>query len=169
MLASWHTALRRAFDSGDYVNAMRMLPGLVAHARRTAGSGRPYDLAAAADALDLATELLAKVGHVRRARLTAERSWEWSSRTGEPARLAASARCLSIVLRHEDNEDLADELVGRSLRELSASGMREPPRGQGGSTQLMVTAVSSAAAFPAGRRRCRGGVRLLGLACRVVA
>lgn len=101
------TGLRRArslFDVGQHAELVQMLPELLGAAHGAARSGHPHALATLSACYDVATETLAKIGRYDSSRITADRSTVYSDMSGSPLAQASSARMLSIVLRHQDDD-----------------------------------------------------------------
>jgi hypothetical protein len=103
---------RTLFDKGDLARLVAYLPQLltIAHVRAEQ-TQHPADYARSAACYDPATEALNKVGHLAASRITADRSMICARLSGSPIATAASARCLSIVLRHEGREQIADRIT----------------------------------------------------------
>ncbi len=115
---------RRLFDTGDLAGLVADLPQLMAIAHvRAEQTQHPADYARSAACYDLATEALNKIGHLAASRITADRSMICARLSGSPIATAASARCLSIVLRHEGREQIADRITLDAAVTLQRTGL----------------------------------------------
>jgi transcriptional regulator with XRE-family HTH domain len=115
---------RRLFDAGNLARLVGGLPELLALAQLKAEQTRqPTDYAHAAACYDVATEALNKIGHLAGSRITADRSTTCARLSGSPVAMAASARCLSIVLRHDGRGQIADRVSLDAAVMLDSTGL----------------------------------------------
>jgi hypothetical protein len=142
--------LRRArslFDAGDLARLVAGLPGLLAIAHVKAEQTKePTDYARSAACYDLATETLNKIGHFAASRITADRSAIWARQSGSPIAMAASARCLSIVLRHEGRQQIADRITLDAAVILERTGLVTPAEAATYAQMLCTCAYNAAQA-----------------------
>src|SRR5260370_34681752 len=90
------------FDNGDLAQLVGELPALLAISHEAAEHhGDPAAYAQVAACYDLATETLNKIGRYQASRITADRATARASRSGSSIAIAAAARSLGIVLRHD--------------------------------------------------------------------
>lgn len=115
---------RRQFDVGEITRLVAGLPELlgIAHAK-VEQTRDPVDYARLAACYDLATEALNKIGHRPASRITADRSRTYARLSESPIAMAASARCLSIVLRHDGREKIADRISLDAAVALERTGL----------------------------------------------
>lgn len=138
---------RRLFDKGHLAQLMAGLPRLLAIAHMKAEQSRaPEDYACSAACYDLATEALNKIGHIAASRITADRSTICARMSGSPIAMAASARCLSIVLRHEGREQVADRITIQAAVALERKGLVNPAEAAAYAQMLCTCAYTAAQA-----------------------
>ena len=138
---------RRLFDKGHLAQLTAALPQLLAIASTKAELIRePGDYARSAACYDLATEALNKIGHLAASRITADRSTIYARMSGSPIAMAASARCLSIVLRHEGREQIADRITLDSAVTLERTGLVTQAEGATYAQMLCTCAYTAAQA-----------------------
>ena len=138
---------RRLFDKGHLAQLVTGLPRLLAIAHTKAEQTRaPEDYARSAACYDLATEVLNKVGHLAASRITADRSTIYARMSGSPIAAAASARCLSIVLRHEGREQVADRITIQAAVHLERKGLVNPAEAAAYAQMLCTCAYTAAQA-----------------------
>jgi len=148
--AAVSTRLARArgmYDAGNLARAIRSLPDLLASAdslARTSPGPARYALLAAC--YDLATEALHKTGHETASRITADRAMTNAGRSGSAASAAYAARSLSIVLRHQGRQDLAERVTSRAAGELDKAGLRTRMEAAAYAQTLCTCAYSAAQA-----------------------
>jgi transcriptional regulator with XRE-family HTH domain len=148
--AAVSTRLARArgtYDAGNLTRAIRSLPDLLASAdslARTSPGPAQYALLAAC--YDLATEALHKTGHETASRITADRATTNAGRSGSAASAAYAARSLSIVLRHQGRQDLAERVTSRAAGELDKAGLRTRMEAAAYAQTLCTCAYSAAQA-----------------------
>lgn len=114
---------RMLFDAGDHPRLVASLPSLLAAAHTAAEDRRAESFTRIAACYDLATETLAKIGRYEASRLTADRSTVYADLSGSPLARAASARTLSIVLRHTGHHDLAGRVTLDAANGVEATGL----------------------------------------------
>jgi transcriptional regulator with XRE-family HTH domain len=123
-VALYLSRARKLYDTGDLARLVAGLPRLLAIAHvRAEQTKHPDDYARSAASYDLATEALNKIGHLAASRITADRSMMCARLSGSPIAAAASARCLSIVLRHEGREQIADRITLDAAAILESTGL----------------------------------------------
>lgn len=115
---------RNLYDRGAHARLLAVLPGLIADAHDGAGSRRSLDQARLSSVYSLASAVLSKVGSYERARLTADRARTWAEVSGSPLAAAAAARELAIVLRHQDQNAVAQRLMTGAAAGVEATGLR---------------------------------------------
>ncbi|WP_239137540.1 hypothetical protein [Sphaerisporangium rufum] len=116
---------RRAYDAGKLAAVVGGLPDLLASAQHAAErTGTPSSLVLLAACYDVATGALNKIGRRPASRITADRSSASSARSGSVAAMAASARALGIVLRHEGRPEIAERVTLQAAGRLEAAGLR---------------------------------------------
>ncbi|MCC5574452.1 helix-turn-helix transcriptional regulator [Microtetraspora sp. AC03309] len=118
---------RDRYDMGDLTRLIADLPDLLAAAHEASDHhATPDSYALAAGSYDLATVALNKIGRHESSRLTADRATMLARLSGSPVSMAASARCLGIVLRHEGRASVADQVVLRAIALLESTGLTRP-------------------------------------------
>lgn len=138
---------RRLFDTGQVARLIAELPELLAVAHFKAEQTKDLtDYARAAACYDLATEALNKIGHVPASRITADRSTIYARWSESPVATAASARCLSIVLRHEGRQQLADRITIDAAVILQRTGLVTPAQATTYAQMLCTCAYTAAQA-----------------------
>jgi transcriptional regulator with XRE-family HTH domain len=141
---------RRLFDTGNLAALVHGLPELLAIAHAKAEQTRqPADFARSAACYDLATEALNKIGHLAAGRITADRSTICARLSGSPIAIAASARCLSIVLRHDGRARTADRITLDAAVTLERTGLASPAET---ATYAQILCTCAYAAAQAGNR-----------------
>jgi len=116
--------LRGLYDAGSLARVVGALPDLLASAdslARTSPGPARYALLAAC--YDLATDALHKTGHESASRTTADRAMTNAGMSGSAAAGAYAARSLSIVLRHQGRQELAERVTFRAAEELGKTGL----------------------------------------------
>ncbi|WP_440099727.1 helix-turn-helix domain-containing protein [Streptosporangium sp. H16] len=137
---------RSRFDSGDLARLVADLPDLLALAHEAADNRRADACAQAAACYDLATETLDKIGRYEASRITADRASVFAGLSGSPISMAASARSLGIVLRHEGRQKIADQLTLRATHRLEATGLGTPAHTAAYAQMLCTCAYNAAQA-----------------------
>lgn len=145
-IASRLTWARSRFDSGDLARLVADLPDLLALAHEAADSRRADACAQAAACYDLATEALDKIGRYEASRITADRASVFAGLSGSPISMAASARSLGIVLRHEGRQKIADQLTLQATHRLEATGLGTPAHAAAYAQMLCTCAYNAAQA-----------------------
>lgn len=139
--------LRGLYDSGSLARVIGALPSLLASASflaRTSPSPARYALLAAC--YDLATEALHKTGHQSASRVTADRAMTSAGLSGSAASAAYAARSLSIVLRHQGRQQLAERVTFLAGEELGKTGLRTRMQAAAYAQTLCTCAYSAAQA-----------------------
>ncbi|MGH3811526.1 MAG: helix-turn-helix domain-containing protein, partial [Pseudonocardiaceae bacterium] len=136
---------RRRFDTSDLARLVADLPDLLAVAHEAAErDGDPAAHARLAACYDLATEALSKIGRYSSSRITADRATTCAAMSGSPIAMAASARALGIVLRHEGRQRIADQITLTAAGRLEATGLVTPAQ-SAAYTQMLCTCAYNAA------------------------
>jgi hypothetical protein len=136
---------RRQFDTGQLARLVGGLPDLLAIAHVKAEQTRePKDYARLAACYDLATEALNKIGYLPASRITADRSMASARLSGSPIATAAAARCLSIVLRHEGRQEIADRITLDAATTLERTGLVTPAQAASYAQMLCTCAYTAA-------------------------
>ena len=139
--------LRELYDSGSLARVIGALPHLLASASflaRTSPGPARYALLAAC--YDLATEALHKTGHQSASRVTADRAMTNARLSGSAASAAYAARSLSIVLRHQGRQQLAERVTFLAAEELGKTGLRTRMEAAAYAQTLCTCAYSAAQA-----------------------
>jgi transcriptional regulator with XRE-family HTH domain len=116
--------LRELYDGGNLARVAGALPDLLASAdslARTSPGPTRYALLAAC--YDLATDALHKTGYESASRITADRAMTNAGLSGSAAASAYAARSLSIVLRHQGRQQLAERVTFQAAEELGKTGL----------------------------------------------
>lgn len=138
---------RRLHDSGDLAALIKELPDLLAAAHRHAGRhGDPAAYALAAGCYDLAAEVLSKVGAIPQSRLTADRAVLYAGMSEDPVAMAAAARSLSLVLRHEGQHALAERITLQAVNRLDRTGLTTLAQAAAYAQMLCTSAYAAARA-----------------------
>jgi tetratricopeptide (TPR) repeat protein len=137
---------RAWFDASDLVHLMADLPDLLATTHQAAEHDGPDAYARLAACYDVATEALSKIGQYSASRLTAERATAFAERSGSPIAMAAAARCLGIVLRHEGRHQIADQVTLKATTRLEATGLILPAQSAAYAQMLCTCAYNAAQA-----------------------
>lgn len=139
--------LRDQYDSGSLARVIGTLPDLLASADSLARTGPgPARYALLAACYDLATEALHKTGHEAASRITADRAMTSAGLSGSAASGAYAARSLSIVLRHQGRQQLAERVTFRAAEELGKTGLRTRMQAAAYAQTLCTCAYSAAQA-----------------------
>ena len=146
-IASHLTRARDSFDTGDLARLVAELPGILALAHEAAETQMTTTAyARAAACYDLATEALNKIGRHEASRITADRAVTFAGLSGLPISMAASARSLGIVLRHEGRRKIADQLTLQATHRLEAAGLDTPAQAAAYAQMLCTCAYNAAQA-----------------------
>lgn len=146
-LAGQLARARRMFDGGDLAALIGGLPDLLAAAHQHAArSGDPAAYAQVAGCYDLAAEVLSKVGAIPQSRLTADRAMLYAGLSEDPVAMAAAARSLSLVLRHEGRHDLAEQVTLQAANRLDRTGLTTPAQAAAYAQMLCTSAYVAARA-----------------------
>jgi transcriptional regulator with XRE-family HTH domain len=139
--------LRELYDAGSLARVVGALPDLLASADslvRT--SPAPARCALLAACYDLATEALHKTGYESASRITADRAMTNAGLSGSAAAFAYAARSLSIVLRHQGRQQLAERVTFRAAEELDKTGLSTRMEAAAYAQTLCTCAYSAAQA-----------------------
>jgi transcriptional regulator with XRE-family HTH domain len=138
---------RKLYDAGNLSGLVADLPQLLNIAQfKAEQTNDPADYARSAACYDLATEALNKIGRLSLSRITADRSVICARLSGSPIATAASARCLSIVLRHEGREQIADRVTLDAAVALERTGLVTPAEAASYAQMLCTCAYTAAQA-----------------------
>ncbi|HKR52256.1 MAG TPA: helix-turn-helix domain-containing protein [Pseudonocardiaceae bacterium] len=138
---------RRRFDASDLARLVADLPDLLAAAQEAAEQdGNPAAHARLAACYDLAAEALSKIGCYSSGRITADRATTCAALSGSPIAMAASARALGIVLRHEGRQRIADQITLTAACRLEATGLVTPAQSAAYAQMLCTCAYNAAQA-----------------------
>lgn len=138
---------RTMFDVGNINRLVADLPELLAAAHEMVeNDGRPTTYECLADCYNLAAEALNKIGHYQTSRVTADRATTFAAISGNPIAMAAAARCLGIVLRHEDRQQIADQATLHAANRLEATGLTLPAQAATYAQMLCTCAYNAAQA-----------------------
>ncbi|MET9089095.1 helix-turn-helix domain-containing protein [Streptomyces sp. NPDC004237] len=139
---------RAFFDAGRHADLLEALPGLLADAHDAARAKTRSDLSYArlSSCYSLAAQLLVKIGHYDRARITADRATVYAEVSGSPLAAAAAARELSIVLRHQDQSAAAQRLILTVVDKVEATGLKTPAQSAAYAQMLCTTSYTAARA-----------------------
>ncbi|MCW2765806.1 MAG: Transcriptional regulator, contains XRE-family domain, partial [Nocardioides sp.] len=140
-------AARRQYDAGTLTPLVSGLPDLLSTAQEMADrAAAPAAFALLAACYDMATEALNKIGRGGASRITADRSTTWAARSGSPVAMAASARALGIVLRHEGRPEIAERVTLQAAGRLETTGLRTPAQSSAYVRMLCTCAYNAAQA-----------------------
>ncbi len=140
-------AAHRRYDAGALTPLVAELPGLLGAVHELAErSSDPAVCALVASCYDVATETLNKIGRGQASRITADRSTGWAARSGSPVAMAASARALGIVLRHEGRPEIAERVTLQAAGRLESTGLRTPAQASTYIRMLCTCAYNAAQA-----------------------
>ncbi|MFH9575653.1 helix-turn-helix domain-containing protein [Streptomyces sp. NPDC017454] len=147
-------AARELYDKGVHGRLLAVLPGLIADGHRAAASRKDLDQARLSSVYTLTSSVLSKIGSYERARLTADRARTWAEVSGSPLAVAAAARELAIVLRHQDRHGEAQRLMTSAATDVETTGLRTDAAAAAYAQMLCTLAYTAA----------RGGQRAEALA-----
>ncbi|XVQ11251.1 helix-turn-helix domain-containing protein [Spirillospora sp. CA-255316] len=118
------TRARRLWDTSALDPLLRQMPDLIGAAHQVADQHRDADgYVLLAGTYGLATEALNKVGAAPQSRLTADRAMLYASQSENPVAMAAAARALSVVLRHEGHPQLAERVTLQAADRVRKAGL----------------------------------------------
>jgi transcriptional regulator with XRE-family HTH domain len=138
---------RKRFDAGNLARLIADLPDLIATAHQAAERGSdPAAWEHLAACYDLATETLNKIGRYGSSRITADRATTFAALSGSPIAMAAAARSLGIVLRHEDRHHIADHVTLQAAARLESTGLVTPAQFAAFAQMLCTCAYNAAQA-----------------------
>lgn len=139
----------RLYDTSRYATLIEALPTLLGDLHAQARSSGAPAQARLSACYTLATHTLSKIGAYGQARLSGDRAATYAELSGSPLAQAAAARCLGIVLRHQDHSHAAQLLTRRAVEQLERSGLRDLSH-RAAYVQMLATTAYTAAR--AGRR-----------------
>jgi transposase len=117
---------RQLFNAGQLPQLIGTMPGLLAAAHADSASHEPAAYAQLAACYTLGSETLNKVGAYEASRLTADRAVNFADLAESPLSKTVAARALGIVLRHEGDHALANEVTLAAANALEATGLPTP-------------------------------------------
>ncbi|MEU4918834.1 helix-turn-helix transcriptional regulator [Streptomyces parvus] len=140
-------AARSAFDAARNDHLLKVLPGLLADAHDSARRTRT-DAAygALSSTYSLASQVLTKVGRYEQSRLTADRASVYADLSGSSLVVAAAARELSIVLRHQNQPAAAERLILSAVTQVEATGLTTETEASAYAQMLCTTSYTAAVA-----------------------
>ncbi|MFE5327266.1 helix-turn-helix domain-containing protein [Embleya sp. NPDC056575] len=142
--------LRRArgyFDAGDHARLAAAMPDLLATAHTAAQQvADEAALTRLSACYDLCTQTLSKIGRHNAARSAADRATVYAHQSGSPLAQAASARMLSIVLRHREQESIAQRITLDAAARVEETGLRTPEQAATYAQMLCTSAYTAATA-----------------------
>ena len=138
---------RAWFDKADLARLIAGFPALLALAHEAAGRrGDPEAYVRLATCYDLATETLSKIGRYQASRITADRATTCAALSGSPIAMAAAARSLGVVLRHEGRPEIAGRVTLEAAARLEATGLTAPAQAAAYAQMLCTCAYNAAQA-----------------------
>ncbi|KOG78191.1 DNA-binding protein, partial [Streptomyces varsoviensis] len=143
-IAARLAAARRLFDTGQHARLLAELPGLLGDAHEAAHSREEIALARLSSCYRLAAEVLLKIGEYERARRAADRATITADLSGSPLAAVAAARSMSIVLRHQDQPDAAQDLILDAATRTEATGLKTDAQTSAYAQVLCTTAYTAA-------------------------
>ncbi|SFO66117.1 Transcriptional regulator, contains XRE-family HTH domain [Actinomadura madurae] len=138
---------RRLWHAGELNRLLSELPELLATAGHAAGETQDsagFVLAGAC--YDLAAEALNKVGANRQAHTAADWAALHADRSEDPVAMAAAARTRGIVLRHEGQHQLAEQLTLQAAARVARAGLADPAQARTYAQMLATSAYNAALA-----------------------
>jgi len=111
---------RKLFDAGQLARLIDVMPSLLATAHADTATHHPVAYAQLTACYTLASETLNKAGAHEASRLTADRAVIFADLAESPLSPTVAARALGIVLRHQGDHGLADEVALTAASALEA-------------------------------------------------
>ncbi|MFI5642045.1 helix-turn-helix domain-containing protein [Streptomyces goshikiensis] len=140
-------AARGQFDAAAHTDLLKALPGLLADTHQAATATRhDLDYARLSCAYTIASQLLNKLGHYRQSRLTADRAATYAEVSGSALAVAAAARELAAVLRHQGQEAAAQGHIEAAVARVETTGLATDAQAAAFAQMLCSTAYTAAAA-----------------------
>lgn len=147
--AAQYRRARHLFDAGRLAQLIDAMPDLLATAHAATSSHNPAAYAHLTACYTLASETLNKAGAHEASRLTADRAVIFADLAESPLSRTVAARALGIVLRHQGDHALADEVALNATTALEATGLPTPEHAATYALALCTCAYNAATA---GRR-----------------
>jgi transcriptional regulator with XRE-family HTH domain len=147
--AAQYRQARRLFDAGRLAQLVDALPNLLASAHAETASHEPVAYGRLTACYTLASETLNKAGAHEASRLTADRAVIFADLAESPLSKTVAARALGIVLRHQGDHQLADEVALSAANALEATGL---PTAEHAATYALALCTCAYNAATAGRR-----------------
>ncbi|MFH7594563.1 transcriptional regulator [Streptomyces racemochromogenes] len=131
---------------GRHSQLLEALPGLLGDAHEAAADRRDLDYARLSSAYTLAATLLNKLGAYGTSRITADRAAAYAEVSGSPLAVAAAARELAAVLRHQGQEAAAQRHIAAAAARVEATGLTTDAQASAYAQMLCTTAYTAAVA-----------------------
>lgn len=147
--AAQYRRARQLFDAGQLAQLIDAMPDLLATAHAATATHDPLAYAQLTACYTLASETLNKAGAHEASRLTADRAVVFADLAESPLSRTVAARALGIVLRHQGDHALADDVALNAAAALEATGLPTPEHAATYALALCTCAYNAATA---GRR-----------------
>jgi transcriptional regulator with XRE-family HTH domain len=147
--ATQYRQARKLFDAGQLAQLIDAMPELLATAHADTASHDPLAYAQLTACYTLASETLNKAGAHEASRLTADRAVIFADLAESPLSRTVAARSLGIVLRHQGDHALADEVALTAAAKLEGTGL---PTLEHAATYALALCTCAYNAAQAGRR-----------------
>ena len=118
--AAQYRHARKLFDAGQLARLIDVMPSLLATAHADTATHHPVAYAQLTACYTLASETLNKAGAHEASRLTADRAVIFADLAESPLSPTVAAPALGIVLRHQGDHGLADEVALTAASALEA-------------------------------------------------
>ncbi|MGW5820077.1 transcriptional regulator [Streptomyces noursei] len=115
---------RSLFEDGKHVQVVGAAPLLLHLAQVVADAGAPSGCVLASMVCNLVADVLVKVGDYAGARWAADAATDYAGRSRSVVARAGAARMLSVVLRHQDQEEAARQLMVGVVSRVEGTGLR---------------------------------------------
>lgn len=148
-VAAQYRRARQLFDAGQLAQLIDAMPDLLATAHAATATHDPVAYAQLTACYTLASETLNKAGAHEASRLTADRAVIFADLAESPLSRTVAARALGIVLRHQGDHALADDVALNAAAALEATGLPTPEHAGTYALALCTCAYNAATA---GRR-----------------
>jgi hypothetical protein len=136
-------------SAGQLAQLGDVLPDLLATAHADTASHEPAAYRRLTACYTLASETLNKAGAHEASRLTADRAIIFADLAESPLSKTVAARALGIVLRHQGDHQLPDEVALSAANALEATGL---PGAEHAATYALALCTCANNAATAGRR-----------------
>ncbi|WP_031522033.1 helix-turn-helix domain-containing protein [Streptomyces sp. NRRL F-5123] len=135
---------RSTFDSGQYTQVLKGLPGLLADAHQAARTRTEAGFGQLSTCYAFAVDVLTKIESYGRARVAADRATVYADLSGSVVAAAEAARQTAIVLRHEGKAHAAQKLVTDAAVSVEATGLTTDTQRAAYAQMLCTTAYTAA-------------------------